>query len=177
MSKIRAPKTLDQAAKHLAMLGRRQRQAQRLADRIDAQVARCRDEGNDKLRPVLERMLDLFLGLKNFAEAHRDELTEQREKKTVRLATGDLSWRNTPPKLEIDDAEQALKQILKMKIEEFVRRPPPEIDKDALKKNPDAARAIAGVRITQVEEFRAKPEAATAELTARAIGDALTKAS
>lgn len=177
MAKTKTPKTLDQAAKHLAMLGRRQRQAQRLADRIDAQVARCRDEGNDKLRPVLERMMALFLGLKDFADAHRDELTEQRDKKTVRLATGELSWRNTPPKLEIADVDAALKQILKMKITEFVRRPPPEIDKDALKKNPDAARAIVGVRITQVEEFRAKPEAATADLTAKAIGDALTKAS
>lgn len=170
------PQTQEEATEMLGQIGTLQKQTKRVSDRADERIRLIRADAVREITPALEQIAELFRGLKAFAEAHRDELTQGGKKKTVTLPTGKLSWRTTPPKLEIKDEDGLLAYLEAAGLSEYYRTKL-EVDKDALKKNAEEASSFPGVSVTSAEVFGAKPESGTGELTAAKVQDLLKSVS
>lgn len=168
-SEFPIPQNIEEAAEMLAKLGEEQQEAETIAARADLEVSRIRQSADEMIRPMQENMMGRFDALRAFAEARRLELTDNGKKKSIKLPSGEMKWRTTPPKVEIED-EAALLQAIEgtAHFAQFARNKT-FIDKDALKKDAETAAKLPGVTITQGEEFRVKPERASSELNANAI--------
>lgn len=172
--KYAVPQTIEQAAELLATLGMLSHEAKKEADKIDEIVALAREAGETILRPLRDDIKLCFDGLKAYANANRDKLTNGGKKKSVKLSTGTLRWHMKPPKVDIENPEAVTKLLKEMGLEDWVRTKS-EPDKAAMRKDAEKAASIEGVTVTQSEEFKVKPESGTGELNEAAISD-LTKA-
>jgi phage host-nuclease inhibitor protein Gam len=170
------PQTIEHASELLGELGEKQREAKAVADETDAEVTRIKEASEAKLLRLQHEIAKIFIMLRSFANVRRHELTDGGKKKTIELATGVLSWRMTPFKVGIEDEEAVLAKIEELGLDQFLRHPPAVIDRDALKKDLTAAGNIPGITITQVEEFRVKPESGTGELNASTVNKLLKAA-
>ncbi|MBU1034873.1 host-nuclease inhibitor Gam family protein [Patescibacteria group bacterium] len=159
------PQTIEEAADMLAKLGETQREAEGIAGRTDIEVARIRQSGGELIGPLQASMQGMFNALRAFAEARRQELTNGGKTKLIKLPTGEMKWRTTPPKVEIEDEAALLKAIEGTDHYAQFACNKTFIDKDALKKDAETAATLPGVTITQGEDFRVKPESASGELT------------
>lgn len=62
-----------------------------------------------------------------------------------------MSWRKRPASIVIADADAALTDVVRRGLTQFLRRKY-SIDKDAMLKEPDAAKSVAGVTVLQDHE-------------------------
>ena len=106
-------------------------------------------------------------GLFLFAQANRKELTQEGRTKTVNLQSGSLLWRMTPPKVSIQNVEEVLTELVRLRLRGFIRRTP-SVNKEAMLQKPDVAKTVKGVTIDQHEEFVIKLKELLAEVTAAA---------
>ena len=95
-------------------------------------------------------------GIHIWAEANRSELTRDGKTKTVKLAAGEISWRVRPPKVRITGEGIVAEALKRLGLERFLRTKQ-EVDKEALLREPEAAKAIPGVTISQREDFVVVP--------------------
>ena len=77
-----------------------------------------------------------------------------------------MGWRTSPPAVQIKDVEDVIKRIKKLGLVDFIRTKE-TIDKPAMLKNPEKAKSVQGVSITQNEEFFVKPAELKVEVTGR----------
>ncbi|MFH1621217.1 MAG: host-nuclease inhibitor Gam family protein [Patescibacteria group bacterium] len=163
LPKIPIPQDIKEAGELLARLGAMQRQAKTVSDKTDAAISKLQEEANAELTPIYGDMGAAFDALKAFADVRRRELTQDGKKKTVDLGTGKVFWRNTPPRVSVQNEAAVLAAVQELKLTDFFRVEP-QLDKQAMNKNPDGASVIPGVEITREELFYAKPTDGTGEL-------------
>lgn len=100
--------------------------------------------------------------LRAYCEQHRKRLTDDGRTKTVRFATGSVSWRFAPPKVtwrgtNAEDLIELIKKNAKAAL--LFLRSKPEIDKEAMARHADLAKSISPkVKIKSAgEEFYVEP--------------------
>lgn len=151
-----APQTRDELAAWVAELGSTDRRLEQIRSQFNDRVELARRVQTEKAEPLQKRRQELLLGIDAYAESHRGELTRGGKTKTVKLPSGEITWRLTPPKVSLRNIKKVLAYLEGHGLERFIRIKP-EVDKQAMLKEPELARTVPGVSIGQVEELIVKP--------------------
>lgn len=178
--KFPVPQTLEQASLLIALIGEKRRKALAICEEADAKIAKIQKAAEKRLGPLTGDLDKIFPALKAYADAHRSELTANGKTKTVPTATGKMFWKDNPPRVEI--AEDKIEEVIlylesHSELGQFLRQPPKEIDKVALKDDLETAKTIPNVEVVQGESFRVKPKDDTTDFTQDSIKKLLQKAS
>jgi phage host-nuclease inhibitor protein Gam len=178
--KFPVPQTLEQASLLIAQIGEKRRKALAICEAADSRIAKIQKAAEKRLSPLTSDLDKLFTSLKAYADAHRNELTANGKTKTIPTATGKMFWKDNPPRVEIDDDK--LEEVIlylesHAELGQFLRQPPKEVDKIALKDDLETAKTIPNVTIVQGEDFRVKPKDDTSDFTQASVKKILQKAS
>jgi phage host-nuclease inhibitor protein Gam len=73
----------------------------------------------------------------------------------------------TPPAVSLRDIKSILVSLKSLGLKQFIRTKE-EVDKEAMLKEPDIAKTVKGVSISQYEEFTAKPAELEVEIISKA---------
>lgn len=160
------PSNLEEAAEFVGRIGKEQRKIDRIRNEFNEAVEKLKSKYILETQAHEANISQLVEGLFIFAESHRDELTEKGKKKTIELPTGIFGWRMTPPAVSLKNVEQVLSELMKRGLKQFIRLKP-EVDKKAMLREPEIAKTIKGVTISQSEQFIVKPS----ELEVKIISD------
>lgn len=155
---IDVPRSVEEADAYIRAISAAQRELALLEavmnesiDRIKAKHAPEVDRHHASVNLALE-------GLFIFAEGNRHLLTDGGKRKSAKLASGQIGWRTTPPRVSLKDAESIMERIRTLGLAGKFIRTKQEINKDALLSDPETASSIAGISISQTEEFFVKPD-------------------
>ena len=159
---VRVPQTRAEAAEALKLIGERNRQIGRLEADMNDELARVKERSEGLAHPLRLEAGALMEGLKVWCEANRSQILDGRTK-TADLGTGKVSWRLRPSSVTIRGAEAVIEACKRMGLQRFVRTKE-EVNKDAMREEPEVARAVAGVSIgSGGEEFVVEPFEAVLE--------------
>lgn len=152
---VAAPRDRAEAEQLLAEIGSLQRQVGRLEDRMNDQLTKMKKTTEDLARPLNAQIAVKFQALHVWAEANRAGLCRGRAK-TARLATGEVSWRMTPPAVRVRGVAAVIGRLKRLGLADLLRSKE-EINKEAILADPKRVEGIEGIAIAQREEFVAKP--------------------
>lgn len=150
------PQTLVEADMDVIEIGRLKAELDQNSLQLVEGISKLQEEAAAYRESREARIEELSVGVKSFAESHRSELTEHGKTKTVPLPSGgELQWRMTPPELVVSSAVKLATIIAALKRRGLVRfiRVKEELDKQALKKEPDVVSTVRGLSLKQHEEF------------------------
>lgn len=151
------PQNRDDAADAVRMIGERNRELARIEADMNDRLALIKQEAEALAAPLRDDVLALTEGLKVFAEANRDGLTNGGKVKFADLGTGKISWRLRPAKVTVRGLEAVIDACKKLGKHKFLRVKE-EINKEAVLASPDEARMIAGISIgSEGEDFIVEP--------------------
>jgi phage host-nuclease inhibitor protein Gam len=154
------PQSREAAAEMLAAIGADQRELDRIAADMNGELSRIKTDAEAKAKPIQERIVASTEGLKVWAEANRDALTDGGKVKTADLGTGKIAWRVRPPSVTLRGVDDILARLKALDLTRFIRTKS-EVDKEAMLKEPEVARQVAGVSIgSEGEDFIVEPFAA-----------------
>jgi len=157
-----APATAEQADAMIRRVGELARQKTLVQAALDETISTLRTQAEAEAAPISAEIANLTAAIQAWAEANRDELTRGGRVKTHKMPSGEIAWRFLPPSVRISSPAIVVGLVEKMGLDRFLRRKV-ELDRDAMKADPEAARAIPGVTIGSAgEEFIVTP--ATLEL-------------
>ncbi|CAA0086998.1 Uncharacterised protein [Starkeya nomas] len=152
------PQSTEEATTAIADIGALNREIGRFNADANDRIAEINKVLADKVLPLQERVTALTEGLKVWAEAHRASLTNGGKVKFANLVTGTISWRNLPPKVSLRKVDDVITAIKQMGLGKKFLRTKEEVDKEAMLKEADRARTVAGVTIGSAgEEFIVEP--------------------
>lgn len=146
------PQTRDQVVEAIAKIGRRQRERDRIQAAMNDDLAEVRRRYEEEAKPHADVIQQLSDGVHLWCEANREELTRGGKTKTANLASGEIKWRMRPPKVSLRGMENILAACKKLGLSRFLRVKE-EVNKDAMLAEPDLAKSITGVSISQKEDF------------------------
>lgn len=153
-------------------IGEHQRLRQAIQDKLDADVAALKKAAESTAKVQSDSIAEKLGQVHAWCLAHRDEITDDGKTKTVKFGNGEVSWRNRPPGvwlargMKVEDVIASLQKLGK-RFAHFLR-PKVELDKEAMLKDPELARAVPGVRIGSAgEDFTVKPVALQLEEVVR----------
>jgi phage host-nuclease inhibitor protein Gam len=144
-------------------IGKRQRELDLLQAGMSEGIAEVKGRYEREAAPHAEAVRALTKDVREWCEAHREELTEGGRIKRVRMGSGDVRWRMRPPKVSIRGADEVMRALKSLGLERFIRVKE-EINKDAILNEADAVRCIQGVSIVQEEDFVIAPHGREADL-------------
>jgi phage host-nuclease inhibitor protein Gam len=153
---VQVPQTKDDVIAAIAEIGRRQRERNRIEAAMNDELALVRETWERKAAPHQDAIRALTTGVHLWCEAHRAALTQEGKVKYARLASGDVKWRMTPPKVTIRAVENVLEYLKQQGLGRFIRIKE-EPNKEAMLAEPEAVAHIKGVSISQKEEFIVQP--------------------
>jgi phage host-nuclease inhibitor protein Gam len=126
---------------------------------ITAMIANSDEEADKEIAVIFESIF-------RFAQENKIELTNHNRIRTIKLLTGRFGWRESPSSVHITNKKTVLESITKLKLERFIRYEP-EINKEAILKEPEIAKTINGVSIKKPEMFFIKPTSINEEFEKR----------
>lgn len=150
------PAGRDEVNEAIAEIGRLQRERARIQTRFNDEQAEVKARHDGAAKPLGERIIELHKGVSLWCEANRAQLTHDNKVKFHEFATGKVNWRLRPPSVSIRGVDALVTWLQKASLERFLRVRK-EIDKNALLREPEVARDLPGVTITQREEFVVVP--------------------
>lgn len=150
------PQSREEATEALAEIGRRQRERERIQASMNDDIAEIKTKYEEEARPHNEQIAGLTEGLHAWCEAHRAELTNGGKVKSANMASGDVGWRITPPKVRVTGKAAVIELLKALKLKRFIRLKE-DVNKEAMLAEPDKASAVKGVNIVQTEEFWLRP--------------------
>lgn len=161
------PQTREQAQQSVTRIGQLQRDLTRMEVAMNDVIAAAKAKFEEKAAPLNGDLDAITEGLRVWADANRDELTDGGKTKTADLGTGKIAWRMRPPSVRAPKAAEKLAEVIawlrKRKLERFIRVSE-EIDREAMLREPALVAAAPGVSIASAgEDFIVEPVAA--ELT------------
>lgn len=152
-ARIPVPRTREKANLLISSLGSQLRRLDRIEDALEANVKTLRESAQAEAEKVNAQIDCHFEALRAWAEASRPAGS-----KTLQLPAGEISWRLTPPAVQVRDQEKVIEALRAARLGRFVRVKTAEsVDKEAVAKEPEAVAGIKGISITQAEEFVVKP--------------------
>ncbi len=155
-SRVIVPQTREQVTQAIRLIGVHQRERDRIQAEMNDHLALHRERFEAEALPHAERIRALAEGVQTWCEAHRDELTEGGRVKTANLASGEVKWRLSPPKVVLKNAATVL-EIIRARGLLGLIRVKEEISKEAILADPAAVDGIKGIRVEQAEQFVIEP--------------------
>jgi len=152
---LAVPSSREEAEQLLADIGRLQRQVTTVESGMNDRLSKVKAEYELKAKPLNDEISDKFRALHVWAEANRHDLLKGRAK-TAKLATGEVSWRITPPSVRITGVKVVIERLKQLGLHQMLRSKE-EPNKEAILAAPDKVEGVKGISITQREEFVAKP--------------------
>lgn len=146
------PQTHDEVVAAIAEIGRRQRERTRIETTMNDQLAELRQVFEGEAAPHLDAIRVLQKGIQVWCEANRAALTDHGRVKHARLASGEVNWRMTPPKVMVRAVENVLAELRRAGLERMIRVQE-AVNKEAVLLEPGAVAGIQGISISQREEF------------------------
>lgn len=150
------PQTREQVAEAIREIGERQRELARLAAGMNDELAAVKERWETAAEPHKQRIEALTEGVQTWCEAHRDALTQGGKVKTAALTTGEVQWRLRPPSVRITGQEAVLDLLRRLGLTRFIRAKE-EVNKEAILNEPEAVAHVAGIAISQGEDFAIVP--------------------
>jgi len=150
------PQNIEELAKAIARIGSLKREISVAEAHANEEIAQIEESTQEVISPLAAEIEEIMDRIYTFAEGNRSALTKEGRTKTIMLATGKISWRTTPPKVSIKKVETVLKLLKKLGLERFIRTTETP-NKEAMLSEPDVARSVQGISITQSEEFVVVP--------------------
>ena len=152
---VNVPVFQVEAEKALGNIGQLQREVTRIEASMNDEMARIKDKYEKQAQPVNEKIENIFHGLHMWAEANRSRLLKGKSK-TVKLSTGVILWRTTPPSVRITKVLVVIEELKQKRLRNLIRTKE-EVNKEAILADPSRVKDIKGIKIKQQEEFVAKP--------------------
>jgi phage host-nuclease inhibitor protein Gam len=154
---LRVPQSKTEVIEAIAEIGAKQREAIRLNAEMGDELAGIKQKYEEQALPLAEVIDALAEGVQIWCSANREELLGKEEKtKTANLASGDVKWRLTPPKVVCRNIEKAIEELKERKLKDFIRIKE-ELNKEMILTDPDAVKGIKLIKIEQKEEFIIEP--------------------
>lgn len=152
------PQSDQEAAEFVRRIGEINREIGRREADLNDQISIIKAKVEEALQPDRDEAEALKAGLETWASAHRRRLTDGGKVKHCDLATGRLLWRLRPPSVTLRGGVEAVIEACRaLGFGRFVRVRE-EIDKDAMRGEPEFARTIPGVSIGSAgEDFVIEP--------------------
>lgn len=154
---LAAPQTKDECAAAIARLGELQRELARATTEMNDAISAITEQAQPVLEGMKERIAALQQAVQTWCEANRVTLTENGRTKTANLVTGEVNWRQRPPRCVVRGEDTVIETLRRLGLGRFVRERA-EVNKEAVLNEPDAVRGVAGLSIvTGVEDFVITP--------------------
>lgn len=160
---LQLPQTIEEVDESVAEIGQLQRTIQAIESEMNDKIDIIKAEYGQKADANRRKIGDLLDSVESYAAVNRNELTDDGRSKTVKLRSGLLSWRNTPPAVSISKVEEVKDRLKTLGLDQFLRTKQ-EIDRQAILADKEVALAVEGIRITQREEFVVTPNESQAEV-------------
>lgn len=155
---LAVPQTREEAAKYVHDIGAAQRRIARIEADMNDAIASAKNQAENLATPLRTEVETLTQGLRIWADANRDALTDGNKRKYADLGTGKIEWRFSPPKVTIRGLEQVIERIKALRLGEKFLRVKEEINKEAMLAEPETAQSIVGVFIGSAgESFSVEP--------------------
>lgn len=154
--------TREEVNAAIEQIGAAQRERDRITAAMNDELAAVRARHELAAAPHAAVIKDFGKGVQIWAEAHRGELTRDGKTKTVKLQSGEFSWRTRPPKVRITGEGIVIQALRALGLERFLRDKT-EIDKNAILADPVAVQNVQGIALSQGEDFIIKPFATELE--------------
>lgn len=157
------PQSRDEAIASIREIGERQREIARIQTAMNDELAVIKEEYEHRAAPHAKRVEALTQGVQIWSEANRQTLTQGGKTKTAVLPSGEVAWRTRPPSVRVTGAEAVLDALRRAGLTRFIRTKE-EVNKEAILNEPEAVAGVAGITISQGEDFIVTPfEAELAE--------------
>ncbi|MCB1520657.1 MAG: host-nuclease inhibitor Gam family protein [Hyphomicrobiaceae bacterium] len=119
---------------------------------VEAHIAILREREVAQRAPLDAEVARLETQVRDYCNAHRAELTNGGRSKSVRLATGTVSWRKGRMRVRLSSAEDDVLTALRAaKLTRFIRVVE-EVDKAEMLRQPAQAARVPGVEIIEASE-------------------------
>jgi phage host-nuclease inhibitor protein Gam len=155
-TEVPVPRNHTEANGALMLIGVHQRARQRIETEMNEKLAAVRQEYEERAEPHRRAIETQIKGLRIWCDAHRDELLNG-DVKTYRFASGEVSWRIRPPRVNVRDTAQAIAWFVQNRLLGFVRQRE-ELNKEEMLRSPGEASHNPFIRIgSGGEEFYVRP--------------------
>ena len=118
---VPVPVDRDDCAKYLTNLGNLIRRHNEVKADYEQRIAALRDEAAPILAGLSDQVNGLLKGIQVWCEGNRASLTNNYRVKTANLVTGEVGWRQLPPKVSARDVEGILKALREMALADYIR--------------------------------------------------------
>jgi phage host-nuclease inhibitor protein Gam len=165
---VAVPQSKEACAADVALLGDLQRMFGRQRAEMNDLISAVTLQHQPVLQDLSERIAAIQQGVQTWCESHRVELCGERDRlgKTANLVTGEVAWRQRPPRVSIRGEESVIETLKRMGMKRLLREKW-EINKDAILNEPETVRGIPGITIISgQEDFIVTPFEAKAEVAA-----------
>lgn len=153
------PQNRDEAARQLLKIGELGRELSRRAADMNDALARIKEQVVASAAPLEDEKKRLEGGLQIWCEANRTALTGNGRVKFADLGTGIVKWqaRAASVKGVPKDPSGLIERIKALGFLHFIRTKE-EVDKEAMRADPETARKVAGISIgSDGEDFIVEP--------------------
>lgn len=146
----------EQTMEAIRTLGDAQRELIRIETEINDAIAEITNARKSEIEALKTRCDTLINGIQTWCEANRVELCKNGGK-SANLITGEVSWRQRPPRVSIRAVDKVLDTLKALGLSRFIRAKE-EPNKEAMLAEPKAVQGIAGITIvTGQEDFAVTP--------------------
>lgn len=150
------PQSRDECVQAIALIGQAQRERQRIEAAMNDELAAVRQRFEAQAAPHGDTIKGLSAAVQVWCEANRQKLTQDGKTKTASLASGEVSWRLTPPSVKVTGEAAVIDELHRLGLEQFIRTKE-GVNKEAVLNDPDSVRQVKGISIAQREDFIVKP--------------------
>lgn len=155
-AKIGVLQSRDAVVEAIAQIGRHVRERARIEAEMGDEMAVIKARFEEQATPHSVGIIELTAGVQGWCEAHRAELTQDGRVKFALLPSGEVKWRMTPPSVAVKGAEAVMALLIAAGLQRFIRVKA-EVNKEAVLNEPEAVAKIAGLTVSQREEFIIEP--------------------
>ncbi|MCH9780213.1 MAG: host-nuclease inhibitor Gam family protein [Alphaproteobacteria bacterium] len=151
------PQSRDEADKMIERYGAVQREITRQTTVLEDAIASLRKQADTDMAAYKAEAEGIHQAVHTFASANRRMLTEGNKVKHHIFSTGEVKWRDLPPKVSIKGTENVINVCFAQGLDRFVNRKE-TINKEAMLAEPSVARTIPGVTVGSAgEQFTINP--------------------
>ena len=155
--KLVVPQNQEEAEEWIMQIGVHRREVVRIEAAMNDELSVVKATYEDQARPYRDDIGALVEGVQAWAVANRDRLTQNGKRQSAELATGNIAWRQLPPKVTLRKIDHVIDSLKKLGLTRFLRTKE-EVNKDAMLAEPEAARLVPGVSIGSAgETFTVEP--------------------